>query len=197
MSFQPPQNLPSFSSSQRPFEDSYWQSSRDSSGRLPGYGFSRSTGLPSKLNSFFDNDRALPMYKDKPYFAPRRTGPRSRRRRVLYGSVFVFVLIVIWYYGPGSGAWSGFESRRPDVATGEDLWKWVQSLDEEESISGKWSQRKSIDWVGRRERVRDAFIVSWDGYEKHAWGKKTSICFRRQTRLPCGGPSANCSMGRV
>lgn len=179
MSFQPPQNLPSFSSSQRPFEDRYWQASRDSSSRLPGYGFSRSTGLPSKLNSFFDNDHALPMYKDKPYFAPRRTGPRRGRRRVLYGSICLLVLVFFWYYGPGS--WSGFGSRRPDTAVGEDLWKWLQSLDEEESISGKWSHQKSIDWAGRRERVRDAFIVSWDGYERHAWGKKASICFRSRT----------------
>jgi len=29
----------------------------------------------------------------------------------------------------------------------------------------------AIDWERRRDKVRDAFIVSWDGYEKYAWGK--------------------------
>lgn len=155
MSFQFPQNNPSFSSPQR----------------QSGYGFSQSTGIPNKLSGFFNNDRALPMYKDKPYFAPRRTGPRNKRRRALYGGICLFVLAVLWYYGPWSGDWSRRRSRADDAAIGEDLWEWMQSLDEQESVNGDWSPQKPAEWAARRERVRDAFIVSWDGYEKHAWGE--------------------------
>lgn len=169
MSF--PQTNPSFSS-----QDTHWQPNRDSRTsrpHLPGYGFSQtaSTGLPNKLSSFFDNDRALPMYKDKPYFAPRRTAPRSRRRRVLYGGLCLFVLVIMWYYGPGSGVWKGFRSSKDSLTIGEELWEWVQSLDEQESVSGNWGQVKPAEWAARREKVRDAFIVSWDGYERNAWGE--------------------------
>ena len=27
-----------------------------------------------------------------------------------------------------------------------------------------------VDWGGRRDEVKDAFISSWDAYEAHAWG---------------------------
>lgn len=174
MAFQLPQNTPSFSSPQRPFEDGYWQTNRNShSSRLPGYGLSRSAGIPNKLTSFFDNDRALPMYKDKPYFAPRRTGPRSRRRKALYASLSLFVLLVLWYYWSGTALWKGSQL---DSAKGEELWKWMQSLEDQDSNDGKWTQQKSIDWAERREKVRDAFVVSWDGYEKYAWGELLHAC---------------------
>lgn len=174
MAFQLPQNTPSFSSPQRPFEDGYWQANRNShSSRLPGYGLSRSAGIPNKLTSFFDNDRALPMYKDKPYFAPRRTGPRSRRRKALYASLSLFVLLVLWYYWSGTALWKGSQL---DSAKGEELWKWMQSLEDQDSNDGKWTQQKSIDWAERREKVRDAFVVSWDGYEKYAWGELLHAC---------------------
>lgn len=175
MSFQYHQSNPSFSSSQQVFgNNGHWHAARDSrASRLhSGHGTSHSAGIPNKMSSFFDSDRALPMYKDKPYFAPRRTGPRRWRKKALYGAVFVFVVVALWYYGPWSGPWSGFRPRERDTAAiGEELWEWMQSLDEQESISGSWSLRGPSDWAARRERVRDAFIVSWDGYERHAWGE--------------------------
>lgn len=43
----------------------------------------------------------------------------------------------------------------------------------------KWSFFKGkedpgTDWLGRRERVKEAFTISWDAYEKHGWGTFTS-----------------------
>lgn len=29
---------------------------------------------------------------------------------------------------------------------------------------------QSADWDGRREEVKEAFVVNWDAYKKHAWG---------------------------
>jgi mannosyl-oligosaccharide alpha-1,2-mannosidase len=107
------------------------------------------------------------MYKDKPYFAPRRTGPRLRRRRVLQGIILLLGLFSLWYIVTGSSdtyrsPWT------PDTVKGEELWRWVQRLDSEQPYDG--TPLKGIDWAARREKVRDAFIVSWDGYEQYAWG---------------------------
>lgn len=27
------------------------------------------------------------------------------------------------------------------------------------------------DWDARREEVKEAFVISWDAYKKHAWGE--------------------------
>ncbi|KAI9923652.1 Endoplasmic reticulum mannosyl-oligosaccharide 1,2-alpha-mannosidase [Aspergillus wentii] len=106
------------------------------------------------------------MYKDKPYFAPRRTGPRSRRRKLLYWGAALFTFICLWYYASGSSSWDGLKVKVSDHAKGAELWNWVQSLDD----SASKGKQKSVDWEARREKVRDAFIVSWDSYEKHGWG---------------------------
>jgi mannosyl-oligosaccharide alpha-1,2-mannosidase len=77
----------------------------------------------------------------------------------------VFVLVSLWYYtsSPSGSPWT------PDSAKGEELWKWVQTLDQtEQTYDG--IALKNIDWESRREKVRDAFIISWDGYEQYAWG---------------------------
>ncbi|KAL3445772.1 seven-hairpin glycosidase [Aspergillus insuetus] len=165
MSFPNPNSNPPYPTSRSPSEK-YWQASRSPGANgLGGYGFSQSAGVTNNLNNFFSGDRTLPMYKDKPYFAPRRTGPRLRRRRALYLGIIVFVLISLWYYksSPSGSPWT------PDSAKGEELWKWVQTLDQtEQTYDG--IGLKNIDWESRREKVRDAFIISWDGYEQYAWG---------------------------
>ncbi|KAL3472790.1 glycoside hydrolase [Aspergillus californicus] len=149
--------------------EKYWQASRSPGANgLGGYGFSQPAGVTSNLNNFFSGERSLPMYKDKPYFAPRRTGPRFRRRRVLYGGIIVFVLVSLYYYAAGSSGWN----RSPwtsDSQKGEELWQWMQNMETtEQSYDGTAS--RNVDWLSRREKVRDAFIISWDGYEQYAWG---------------------------
>ncbi|KAJ5195094.1 Mannosyl-oligosaccharide 1-2-alpha-mannosidase [Penicillium cinerascens] len=111
------------------------------------------------MGGFFDNDRTLPMYKDKPYFTPRRTAPRRWGKPL--GILGVFTLFLLWYfyYSPGLPAWKGAESSDKGV----ELWKWAQSLQ-------NGPTKGPADWAARREKVRDAFIVSWEGYEKDAWG---------------------------
>lgn len=110
------------------------------------------------------------MYKDKPYFAPRRTGPRSRRRKVAYSGMFFVVLACIWYYLVGDIVLSEIGVRTRDSGKEAELWEWVQGLDGEEERESKYKSG-SVDWEARREKVRDAFIVSWDGYEKYGWGE--------------------------
>ncbi|KAJ5172331.1 Glycoside hydrolase family 47 [Penicillium capsulatum] len=115
------------------------------------------------MGGFFNNDRTLPMYKDKPYFAPRRTAPRRRLGAVLK-VLGVFTVILLWYYyKSGAPSWQGPASSDKGV----EFWRWLQSLE-----SGT-SAKEKPDWELRREKARDAFLVSWDGYEREAWGKMT------------------------
>lgn len=168
MSFQHPRNIPSFSSSQRPLEDSYWRASAARNhGGLGGYGLSQSTegdmSGSAKLNSIFGGGRDLPMFKDKPYFQPRRTAPNRVGKRILYifsGLLAFAFLYVFW------GTWRGPRTIGSAGDTEVNLWKWVQNLDSEErKPSGK------VDWEDRRQKVKDAFVVSWDSYEKYGWGR--------------------------
>lgn len=117
-------------------------------------------GLPSM--NIFQNDRSLPMYKDKPYFAPRRTTPRRGLKRI-FGVIGLCALALLWYfyYSPDFPSWQGSHASDPGV----ELWEWSRSLDSAPS-------RGPVDWDMRREKVREAFMVSWEGYEKEAWGKR-------------------------
>ena len=174
MSFQAPRDKSPFTS-QQPFQNNYWRASRSpGTNGLPGYGFSPPTSISNTLNTPLSGDRTLPMYKDKPYFAPRRTGPRARRRKIIYSGLFLFALLCLWYYsGSGQSEW-----KTPDGEKGAELWKWVQSFEESEPGYDGSSPKKKIDWAARREKVRDAFIVSWDGYATNAWGMcLESLCF--------------------
>jgi len=42
-------------------------------------------------------------------------------------------------------------------------WDWAREKD------GK--AKNKADWLKRRERVVEAFELSWDAYERYAWGK--------------------------
>lgn len=163
--------------------------------RLPGYGLSQSPaqGAQSspRLSPFFNerHTRTLPMYKDKPYFAPRRTGPRSRRRKTVYTGVFLFVVMLLWRYTYGPFSWGGGSARRGvDWAKGRELYEWMVALDNDESHTGSGSGsgtgtgKGSVDWDARREKVRDAMIVSWDGYEQFAWGE---LCSQTLSTVSC------------
>ena len=114
------------------------------------------------------------MYKDKPYFAPRRTGPRSRRRKAVYAGLCIFVVTLLWRYVYGPVSWNGFGQRGVDWAKGAELYEWMLTLEKESKGGdgkGDGGKEKYVDWEARREKVRDAMIVSWDGYEQFAWGE--------------------------
>lgn len=151
-----------------------------SSGNLGGYGFASKNsngngngnggsgggaGL-GKMNSFFGGkkNRDLPVYKDKPYFKPRRTGPNRTASRVVYGVVACFMMMLLYVFW---GGWGSPVAVGPVGEIGENLWKWTQTLDAEEEAASS----KNVDWEERRERVKDVFTISWDSYEKYGWGE--------------------------
>ena len=97
------------------------------------------------------------MYKDKPHYPARRRRGLLQKKRT-WGVTLLLLMVLLWWVGP---------IRRPGKLKdnvgkkGSDAWSWLQR---------DGSGSKSIDWEDRRERVREAFIISWDGYEKYAWG---------------------------
>ena len=149
MSFSMPRNAPNFSNPQRSLENEYWGSSGLSRAQNGHSG----TRIGGKLENYFDK-RQLPMYKDKPYSyaASGRLRPWYRRRRLL--GVLLCGLIGLAY-------WLGLFSGEASVDRVDNGNSWV------------WSRKPgspNVDWNDRRERVKEAFILSWDGYESYAWG---------------------------
>ena len=150
MSFSVPRNVPDFGNSQRGFENGSW----GSSGLPRQNGYTR-TGIGGKLDGFLDK-RQLPMYKDKPYSyaASRRIKHWYLQKRFLVGLLLGIFVITYWL-----GLFSSTTKIKPTNDTRQRLWNWPAR-----------SRTKYVDWNVRRNEVKEAFILSWDGYEQHAWG---------------------------
>ena len=117
-------------------------------------------GMGDKINGFFDK-RELPMYKDKPYSyaASRRQRSLFKRKRVIFGAILVFMCMLYWFTSSLSS-----EVPKGVKKNGASAWSWMRKP------SGA-----TVDWDERRERVKDAFILSWDGYEQYAWGMSSQL----------------------
>lgn len=163
MSFAVPKNVPSFANPQRLLEDQVWGSSgvtaRSAGHRGGQHGGGLLGGVQNRVDGILNPDRnALPMYKDKPYsYAPSQRGrPLYRKKRVL-GLFFLVVLAFLWYSGT-------FAGQREKAATSLTEWGWLKT--------DGGTKGGTADWSERRERVVEAFELSWDAYERHGWGKK-------------------------
>ncbi|KAK4038745.1 amino acid permease [Parachaetomium inaequale] len=166
MSFAIPKNVPSFSNPQRELEDHLWAASSSSSRqRSSGGGATNAAssivGGVQDLLSARNRSAALPMYKDKPYmYPPGRGGPAWQRPAAVYrrkrtcGLLLLVVMAVVW--------WTGMFAGQQQRAVGKlNQWGW---LTQEEGGGRK------VDWLERRERVVEAMELSWDAYERYAWG---------------------------
>jgi mannosyl-oligosaccharide alpha-1,2-mannosidase len=101
------------------------------------------------------------MYKDKPYtYGARRPTKSWRRKRVLFGG-FVFLFGLMYWMGWLSSSPASIqESLDEGKKNAKSALDWLKS-----------AEHTSVDWDLRRERVKEAFVLSWDGYEQYAWGK--------------------------
>jgi len=163
MSFSIPDNIPSFNNPQRELENRAWGSSGVTARSASGYG--GGSGMHDKLGryfernkSYFEGNKDLPLYKDKPYYSSatsRRRRPLWRRRRVI-ALVGLFVMFVLYLFGVWGHNEGGQKPKKP-----KDSWSWLGGSDRSGS---------KIDWLDRRERVVEAFTLSWDAYERYAWG---------------------------
>jgi endoplasmic reticulum Man9GlcNAc2 1,2-alpha-mannosidase len=152
MSFNVPRNVPSFSNPQRQFEDQIWTSSG-----MTARGGPRANGLldnvQGRVGNFLDPNRnGLPMYKDKPYPHSQRRKPLYRRKRVL--ALLGLAIVGVLYY-------FGFLGDHQEFGASVRQWTWLR----------KGEKGKKVDWLKRRERVVEAFELSWDAYERYAWGR--------------------------
>ena len=123
-------------------------------------------GLGFKLESLIDK-KELPMYKDKPYnyAGSRRYTPFYKQKRVISGALLVVIGLAYWFgfRSPSTGSPSTVKPKLRD--TNKSAWNWLSSP----------AASAPVDWDDRRERVKEAFILSWDGYEQYAWGTLSTI----------------------
>ncbi|TGO90344.1 hypothetical protein BPOR_0068g00110 [Botrytis porri] len=154
--FSIPKNVLSFTDPQRNLENKAWASSgmtaRSSTAHTSGGVIS---GIQDRVGNLLGENRDLPMYKDKPYSyaSSRRAQPLYKRRRIIFGSI-AFVFCVLYFLG-------FFRSSDETKKKSTDRWTWLQRPEKAPN---------SIDWLDRRERVKEAFTLSWDAYERYAWG---------------------------
>ena len=143
-------NREKMSLTQRSHSENYWASS-GLSGSQNG---NTSNGIGSKLDGFLDK-RELPMYKDKPYSYPsRRSTPLYQRWRVISGAILGLVALAYLF-----GLFSPSLEKPTPRGTSKSAWNWLSK------------PSASVDWEDRREKVKEAFMLSWDGYERYAWGR--------------------------
>ncbi|KAF1815406.1 seven-hairpin glycosidase [Eremomyces bilateralis CBS 781.70] len=149
MSFKLPRNVPSFADPQRRFEDQVWGTTGRSRFSGTGHG---GGGVADRIGGMFDGGSGgLPMYKDKPYYAA------SRRKSVWRkNGVYFFLLLTVFGFLYWKGLLSHENVKRVQKG-GSSFWKSTQT-------HGK------PDWDERREKVRDAFKISWKAYEDYGWG---------------------------
>ena len=154
MSFAVPKNVPSFSSPQRELENKYWGASGVTARSAHSNGGVMS-GMQDRMGGLFGENKDLPMYKDKPYSyaTSKRHRPLWKRRR-LHGLGLLLLLVLLWFFGV-------FKDDTVARQKAKDTWRWLQRPEK---------GGPGIDWFDRRERVKEAFELSWDAYERYAWG---------------------------
>lgn len=167
--FAVPQNLPIFTNPQRELENRVWGSSGTTHARGNGnaqridyrYGSDKSLmgGLQTQGTGFFETagKNYLPMYKDKPYSyaASRRRKSIWKDKRVLGLGAMLFILI-LWLLG-FLGGYNG-----------------PSEMGTIPSKSTKGGEGKGApSWQEKQESVKDAFKLSWDAYERYAWGRSS------------------------
>ncbi|KAI2625137.1 family 47 glycosyl hydrolase [Xylaria nigripes] len=149
MSFTIPRHTPSFNNPQRVIEDHIWGSTavaRGPSSRAGAGGIL--SGVQGRL---FDDRNALPMYKDKPYAYPPSHRHRALWRQKRFLGFLLVVVSLLYYFG-------AFQKHHDTVVPS---WTWLTSSSE---------PGKPVDWLSRRQRVVEAFTLSFDAYSRYAWG---------------------------
>ena len=99
-------------------------------------------------------DRELPLYKDKPYGVDFKHAERSKKRQKL-GIIAILVGVLFYLVYTFGQSHSGSPAKSTHSS-------W---------FSGLFTPKGTISWKDRQDAVKNAFVVSWKGYEKYAWGK--------------------------
>ncbi|PIA90909.1 Endoplasmic reticulum mannosyl-oligosaccharide 1,2-alpha-mannosidase [Cercospora beticola] len=116
---------------------------------------------------------SLPMYKDKPsnFYGPGGRNARQwmRRKRTLGAGLGVLAVLSWWFGILSPLSWIGGGSSDKGSASPATP---VSGGQKQQSGSGwgLWSGKEKVDWNERALSVKDAFQISWAGYEKYGWG---------------------------
>ncbi|KAK4986378.1 mannosyl-oligosaccharide alpha-1,2-mannosidase [Elasticomyces elasticus] len=148
----PRSNAPSFHDPQRAFESQAW----GSSGRSRFQDHGHNNAVAEKIGGVFgDRKSSLPMYKDKPYhYAASGRRLRWFRRKRTLGGLLLIILGFLYWLGILSPSGKDIKDAMPRKSG----WSLLSSAP------------KGPNWDDRREKVKDAFKLSWGAYERHAWG---------------------------
>ncbi|EWZ50710.1 Mannosyl-oligosaccharide 1,2-alpha-mannosidase [Fusarium oxysporum] len=95
----------------------------------------------------------LPMYKDKPYASPYDDEYRPFWKRKKWMAIIAFVVLTLIY-------WTGSSKKPSPKRTVTTDW----------SYTGLSKDDRKANWDHRRDRVVEAFELSWDAYKRYAWG---------------------------
>jgi endoplasmic reticulum Man9GlcNAc2 1,2-alpha-mannosidase len=154
-SFSVPKNVPSFTNPQRELENRVWGASGVTARSAALHQNGGLSSVQERLGGFFEKNQDLPMYKDKPYsyVSSRRRKPLWQRRR-LFALIGLFIMFGLYMMGV-----IGDETAKKKA---QDSWNWLRRPEE---------TTRKIDWLSRRERVVEAFKLSWNAYERYAWGR--------------------------
>jgi hypothetical protein len=145
MAFSIPKNVPDFADPSRDLENRVWAAATRR--HAPSGGIMKD--VSDRMRGLYDESE-LPMYKDKPYGGRRRPWWRRKRSLGTILGVGVFLLYMMGFFS-GSGS----------NTTARSGWSLLSSS----------MGRADTDWLKRRQHVVEAFQLSWDAYERYAWGK--------------------------
>ena len=136
-----------------------WQSSGQSRHSTGAY--TNSNGSSAKVSGYFGADRkdSLPMYKDKPYAYPgsKRKQPWYRQKRRV-ALILTALAGISWWFGILSPLYHVTKDRGKTQGRSNSGSSWFRS------------ESSEADWQMRAEKVKETFKISFDGYEKYAWG---------------------------
>ena len=110
---------------------------------------------------------SLPYYKDKPYQHPgkgrqRSPLPRWLQQRRTAAIALVTLTLFCWWLGLFSSGKAKTTTPAAAPATAPVASK--------PKSKGWFSSGPTVDWNARADTVRDAFKLSYAGYEKYGWG---------------------------
>jgi len=115
-------------------------------------------------SKFTGKEKGLPMYKDKPNGYGYVGGANVHKSVVKRKRGMALIALVVF----GLIYWLGRSGDSTADVRGE--WKDGQSSLEANIRSNTGVKKAKVDWGKRRQAVKDAFLLSWDAYEKHGWG---------------------------
>ncbi|KAK5164146.1 mannosyl-oligosaccharide alpha-1,2-mannosidase [Saxophila tyrrhenica] len=123
---------------------------------------SSGNGISETVSGLFGGEKkdGLPMYKDKPFSYPgsRRKVAWWKQKRTVAAVLTTFA-VISWWFGILSPLSYFTRDEAPATQKTESKTSWFGG-----------GGGAALDWNSRAQKVKEAFKLSFDGYNKYAWG---------------------------